>query len=280
MSDTQIKEDEEATPRQRETQIAHEPGHAPHASSHIDGLSQHAALSMISGNLSARSNMGLRAQTIQQMQRTHGNRAVQRTLISAPQNHPNSELSEELPSKPTQVLRPSGGQSLSIQRFPSLGDIGEYAWNSRFNPVKKPVDSVRNLFSSDDGPTESEVISKIMQKHQKDMMLLRNKEQIEKQYGPGFYSVMKQGLIPVPPMIEDMDRRNQEQAHDTAIGNAQMALTGHPPDGKMESFPPMIPIPIPTGLPLDLDGQGTLERPQYDNVSPTLTMWEYIRNQQ
>ena len=93
MSDTQIKEDEEATRRQRETQITHEPGHAPYAPSGIGGLSQHAALSLISGNLSARSNMGLRAEAMHQMQRTHGNRAVQRAI----QAHTGAARSATLP---------------------------------------------------------------------------------------------------------------------------------------------------------------------------------------
>jgi hypothetical protein len=72
------------------------------------------------------------------------------------------------------------------------------------------------------------------------MVLLRNKEQIEKEYGPSFFSVLMTNAgipaIPIPQAITDMDEHRQQQEHDASIESAQKALTGEMP-GAMQGAP-------------------------------------------
>jgi hypothetical protein len=113
-------------------------------------------------------------------------------------------------------------------------DLGEYAWDSKYNPLKDPVDGVRNLFGGgNDGPSVYDIITSHQIENERKMVLLRNRAQIEKEYGSGFYSMLMTNAgirsMPMPQVITDMDQRRQQQEHDASIESAQKALTGELP---------------------------------------------------
>jgi hypothetical protein len=113
-------------------------------------------------------------------------------------------------------------------------DVGKGVWNSKYNPLKDPVDDVISFFGGgNDGPSVHEIIARQQVENERKMVLIRNRAQIEKEYGPAYFSMlMTSSAIPafhLPQAITDMDQHRQEQQHDAAIENAQKALTGELP---------------------------------------------------
>ena len=156
-------------------------------------------------DLLRRGSSGTRAQALLNMQRTHGNRAVQRALSTRGAGQIAVQREEYSPSLPPFLMGP-----LTMGFDYLLHSLGP----SSLPPINDPAQ-----------PSLPEMVQ----------------EQIARAQGEKAF-------------LEGQ----QEKQHDQEIDDAQRGITGLPPDWFMWGEDPA----------------GTLEQPQYDDVSPALNPWE------
>ncbi len=161
-------------------------------------------------NLRRRGSSGTRAQVLLNVQRTHGNRAVQRALSTRGAGQIAVQRKDYSPSLPPFLMGP-----LTMGFDYLLHSVGP----SSLPPITDPAQ-----------PSVPEMVQ----------------EQIARAQSTKAF-------------IEWQQAKN----HDQEIDDAQRAITTLPPDWFMRGKDP----------------HGTLERPQYDDVSPALNPWELQEQQ-
>jgi len=124
------------------------------------------------------------------MQRTYGNRAMQRYVGRSSQ---------------------ASTAQLPVQRSPfpkvpgPVKDAGEWVWEK--SGGKKMFNSVKNLFGGDDEPTENDIVQAHIRQVQKLQIIFSNREKIIKQYGQSFFETLRamaDAGLPLPEQIESM----------------------------------------------------------------------------